>query len=97
MRSLWAACLYLVCKLRHACVWMGALSPHSNFVRKGLLLSTGLYTQLVPYFAAYFSTLFCSILSPLLPYFYPASTRPTSTTTSLLNFKSLVTVEETNI
>lgn len=97
MRSLWAACLYLVCKLRQACVRIGALSPHGNLVRKGLLLSAGLYTQLMSYFATCFSTSFCLILSQLLPYFYPVSTRPTSTTTSLLNFKSLVTVEETNI
>jgi hypothetical protein len=96
MRSLRIDCLYLVCKFWQACVQIVTLSPSISFVRKRLLLSEGLYTQLTAHFTTYVSTAFYSILPQLLSYFYPASTGPTNAITSLFNFKYFSYSRESN-
>jgi hypothetical protein len=98
MHSMLVSCRQPVCKSRLSCVGLGLLSSWCGLALKGLLLNRGIYTQFVSYFTPYFSTLFSSHLSPLVSYFYPASTGPTNVTTNIITFiKHLAVVEGLNI
>lgn len=90
MRNLLDNCRHTVGKL-----WqVRTLSPGPTMYITTVWVNRGLYSRLMRRFTTPFSTSVSYHLSLFNFYLCSLSTRPTKTTTSFLNFKSLVIVKE---
>jgi hypothetical protein len=90
MHNLLDSCRHTVGKL-----WqVRTLSPYLAMYITTVWVNRGLCTRVMRRFTTSFSTSISYHLSLFNFYLYPLSTPPTKTTTSFLNFKSLVIVKE---
>lgn len=85
MRRRFDNCRQLVCKLWQSCKQHIFLSPRVGYSLVSMFINTYLYQRFTRRFTARFYTSKNTPHLPLLPYFYPLYTPPTSTTTRFLN------------
>lgn len=94
MRKLLHSCRQTVGKLWQVRAQSAILSPRLITHSTTLWVTIDLYPQLLRRLNTTLSTSISNISSLLRLHFYSLSTPPTKTTTSFLNFKSLVIVKE---